>query len=132
MLRARDRSRPVVEDPETVWKGTVDMVNFSEVKALMHLELTYNSFGGVIPDTNGSLNWIYNLQSLHHSFCNLSGVSPFSSLKNLTSLSHISMFLYFHTPSWISSHTSPVSLDLTDGNQQIPFPPQGLTLSGQQ
>eukprot|EP01018_Ginkgo_biloba_P035937 Gb_31204 [translate_table: standard] len=58
MRRARGRSRPVGEDAETLlssWKGTVDMVNFSEVKALMHLDLTYNSFGGVIPDTNGSL-----------------------------------------------------------------------------
>eukprot|EP01018_Ginkgo_biloba_P035934 Gb_05192 [translate_table: standard] len=61
------------------WKGTVDMVNFSEVKALMHLDLTYNSFGGVIPDTNGSL--VRLTLRLNLASCGFSGVISESQLE---------------------------------------------------
>eukprot|EP01018_Ginkgo_biloba_P025540 Gb_22258 [translate_table: standard] len=77
---------------------------------------------------------LYNLQRLDLSFCYLSGVSPFDFLINLTSLSRLDlsgnplMFVSSHIPSWVTNHTSLVSLDLSFCNLQGPFPPQVLTL----
>eukprot|EP01018_Ginkgo_biloba_P035933 Gb_05195 [translate_table: standard] len=104
MLRARNRRRPVVEDPETVlsswiygsnccpWRGLrCDKLAGGEVvrldasdglMALTHLDLTYNSFGAVIPHTNGSLERLkLHLNLASCGFCGVISESQYSPIQ---------------------------------------------------
>eukprot|EP01018_Ginkgo_biloba_P040255 Gb_24443 [translate_table: standard] len=122
-----------------VFQGDKFSLKSGDLSWLKNLrELKYVSLSGVDLGMAGqrhewgeNIGSLYNLQRLDLSECNLSGTIPFSSLKNLTSLTHLNLAhnsFSSRIPSWLSlNHSNLVSLDLSDCNLQGTIPSNSLS-----